>query len=69
MAEGKSSPDSKVKFQDNAGEKPNLIKHVPTQKYNRKEIQKRLVVENWMDEQLKDLYQTEVGVCMRVCII
>ena len=29
----------------------------PTQKYDRKEIQKRLDVENWMEEQLSQLYE------------
>jgi len=33
----------------------------PTQKYDRKEIQKRLDIENWMDEQLRDLYDCEVS--------
>lgn len=58
MAEG--SPSSKVKFSEDGSEKPNLVKHVPTQKYNRKEIQKRLEIESWMDEQLKGLFETDV---------
>ncbi|KAI6646939.1 Protein phosphatase 1 regulatory subunit 14B-like [Oopsacas minuta] len=33
-----------------------MLKHHPTQKYNRKEVQKRLVVEAWMDDQLRSLY-------------
>ena len=32
-------------------------KQQPTQKYDRKEIQKRLDIENWMEEKLADLYQ------------
>ena len=32
-------------------------KQQPTQKYDRKEIQKRLDIENWMEEQLADLYE------------
>ena len=33
------------------------LKQQPTQKYDRKEIQKRLDTETWMEEQLLDLYQ------------
>ena len=36
------------------------MKHVPTQRYDRKEIQKRLDLESWMDDELKQLYD-EVG--------
>ena len=32
-------------------------KQQPTQKYDRKEIQKRLDIESWMEEQLADLFQ------------
>ena len=49
-----------MKFLEDNGDRPTLVKHVPTQKYNRKEIQKRLDIENWMEEQLKELYQSEV---------
>jgi hypothetical protein len=59
MAEG--SPSSKVKFLDDNLDRPTLVKHVPTQKYNRKEIQKRLEVETWMDEKLKDLFESDVS--------
>ena len=31
----------------------------PTQKYDRKEIQRRIDIENWMEEQLTDLYQVK----------
>ena len=41
------------KFKDDAGDKPCPIKYVPTQRYDRKEIQKRL---DMMDNQLKELY-------------
>ncbi len=61
-----NSPSSKVKFTDDSGEKPALVKHVPTQKYNRKEIQKRLDIETWMDEQLKDLFDSEVSGCATI---
>lgn len=36
-------------------------KQQPTQKYDRKEIQKRLDIESWMDEQLRDLYECDVS--------
>ena len=32
-------------------------KQQPTQKYDRKEIQKRLDIESWMEEKLADLFQ------------
>ena len=61
MAEGASrSPASKVKFIEGEHERPNFVKQVPTQKYNRKEIQKRLDLESWMEEQLGELYESEV---------
>lgn len=59
---GEPSPTSKVKFLDESGDKANLVKHVPTQKYNRKEIQKRLDIESWMDDQLRYLFDTESDV-------
>lgn len=61
MAEG--SPSSKVKFIEDGSDKPHVVKHVPTQKYNRKEIQKRLDIESWMDEQLKELFDSDVRLC------
>ena len=67
MAGSEASPGSKVKFQDDTGERTTLIKHVPTQKYNRKEIQKRLEIESWMEAQLKDLFQSDV--CLFVCVV
>lgn len=66
MAEG--SPSSKVKFVEDNSEKPNFVKHVPTQKYNRKEIQKRLEIESWMDERLKELFETDVCMCVHACV-
>ena len=54
-----NSQSSKVQFKDDAVEKPYPMKHVPTQRYDRKEIQKRLDLESWMDEQMKELYQGE----------
>ena len=43
------------------GENKPRLRQQPTQKYDRKEIQKRLDVENWMDEQLRDLFDCEVS--------
>ena len=41
-------------------------KQPPTQKYDRKEIQKRLDIENWMDEELKRIYAVEVTLRFRM---
>ena len=60
MASSSPSASTKVKFIEQDQEKTTTVKHVPTQKYNRQEIQKRLEVEEWMDDNLKDLYQTDV---------
>jgi len=62
MADGQPSPTSKVKFLDNYEDRTTAIN--ATQKYDRKEIQKRLDVESWIDDQLRELYGAEVS---RVC--
>lgn len=36
-----------------------------TVKYNRKELQKRLDVEKWIDDRLDRLYLGQVGACFR----
>lgn len=59
MADHPITP-TKVQFPDDVSEKPNL-KHVPTQKYDRKEISKRLEIESWMEAELKELFETEVS--------
>ena len=53
-----AEPSHHVQFPEGmkAEERPKP-KQQPTQKYDRKEIQKRLDIENWMEEQLADLYQ------------
>lgn len=52
-----NSPSSKgVQFKDDTADKPYPMKHVPTQRYDRTEIRKRLDLETWMDDQLKELY-------------
>ena len=64
-----SSPQKSgsVQFKEDAVEKPYPMKHVPTQRYDRKEIQKRLDLENWMDDKLKELYDgDEVSTCRLV---
>jgi hypothetical protein len=48
-----------VSFSGDVPEKKSS-KQPPTQKYDRKEIQKRLDIENWMDDELKRLYRDEV---------
>ncbi|KAL5474808.1 hypothetical protein EMCRGX_G026821 [Ephydatia muelleri] len=51
---------TKVQFDDCVWEPKNKHKaQPPTQRYDRKEIQKRLDVENWMDEQLRILFDCE----------
>ena len=53
---------SHVQFAAEAlGESKPRLRQQPTQKYDRKEIQKRLDVEDWMDEQLRDLFDCEVS--------
>ena len=47
--------------------KPRL-KQQPTQKYDRKEIQKRLDIESWMDEQLRELFECDVSGVNCVCM-
>ncbi len=58
MADSSTTP-TKVQFPEDLSEKPNL-RHVPTQKYDRKEISKRLEIESWMEAQLQELFETEV---------
>lgn len=60
MADKGVSPTKHIQFPDDLSDKPNL-KHVPTQKYDRKEISKRLEIESWMEAQLKELFDTEVS--------
>ena len=46
---------------DGEGPETRTKKQPPTQKYDRKEIQKRLDIETWMDEEMQRLYQVEDG--------
>ena len=50
-----SGSEKSVKFMNTVLDRTGLKQH-PTQKYNRKEVQKRLVIEAWMDERLRSLY-------------
>lgn len=52
---------TRVQFMDGLGEPKAKLRQQPTQKYDRKEIQKRLDIESWMEEQLKDIFDCEVG--------
>ena len=62
QTDSSSAAKGTVQFKEDAIEKPYPMKHVPTQRYDRKEIQKRLDLENWMDNELKQLYDgDEVG--------
>ena len=57
-----SSPATKgsVQFKEDAMKDP--MKRVPMQRCDQKEIQKRLDLENWMDDELKQLCDgDEVG--------
>jgi len=56
-----SSPSSKVKFLEGDVDKASYAKQVPTQRYDRKEIQKRLEIESWMEAELQNLYEGPVG--------
>ena len=62
------SPTGKVQFTEGVGDRPHPIKHVPTQRYDRREIQKRLDVESWMDTALRALYDCD-EVRLRACVM
>lgn len=61
MMEDDPDAPARVQFVDSIADPKPRMKQQPTQKYDRKEIQKRLDIENWMDEQLRDLYDCEVS--------
>ena len=61
MADCEPDSPTRVQFAESISDSKPRLKQQPTQKYDRKEIQKRLDIENWMDEQLRDLYDCEVG--------
>lgn len=58
--DGEIDSEGHVQFTDEVLEPKQRKKVELTQRYDRKEIQKRLDIEHWMDEQLKCLYQCEV---------
>lgn len=61
MADSDPDTPTRVQFAESISDPKPRLKQQPTQKYDRKEIQKRLDIENWMDEQLRDLFDCEVG--------
>ena len=54
---------TKVQFDECVGESKNKKALPPTKRYDRKEIQKRLDVENWIDDQMQDLFDCKVRGC------
>lgn len=66
MADGDAS-DGRVQFsEESVAEAKSKRRLELTQRYDRKEVQKRLDIENWMDQQMKNLYECEV--CSIICI-
>ena len=57
---------TRVQFAEGLAEPKPRARHQPTQKYDRKEIQKRLDIETWMDEAMRDLFDCEVSFHMEV---
>ena len=60
MADTSSHPATTptgVHFPEGVLEERPKPRQQPTQKYDRKEIQKRLDIENWMEEKLSELYE------------
>ena len=60
MADTSSHPPTTptgVHFPEGILEERPKPRQQPTQKYDRKEIQKRLEIENWMEEKLSQLYE------------
>ena len=64
MASAEVSSPTKVKFDADDMEKAQKARQPPTQRYDRKEVQKRLDIEQWMDDQLKLLFGCQVGLCV-----
>ena len=73
-SEDMSGHDARVQFSEDTTPEPKSRRKVElTQRYDRREVQKRLDIENWMDEQMKGLYECEVSSIsqdrpLRVCI-
>lgn len=64
MAESEEADggDVRVQFSDEITAEPKSKRKVElTQRYDRKEVQKRLDIEDWMDKQMQSLYECEVG--------
>ena len=60
MASAEVSSPTKVKFDADDMDKVRT-RQPPTQRYDRKEVQKRLDIEQWMDDQLKILFGCQVS--------
>ena len=60
MASAEVSSPTKVKFDTDDVIERQKLRQPPTQRYDRKEVQKRLDIEQWMDEQLKRLFGCKV---------
>lgn len=56
MASAEVSSPTKVKFDTDDVIERQKQRQPPTQRYDRKEVQKRLDIEQWMDDQLKILF-------------
>lgn len=60
MASAEVSSPTKVKFDTDDVIERQKQRQPPTQRYDRKEVQKRLDIEQWMDDQLKILFGCKV---------
>ena len=61
--------DGRVQFaEENVAEAKSKRRLELTQRYDRKEVQKRLDIESWMDQQMKSLYECEVCVIWLACM-
>lgn len=60
MASAEVSSPTKVKFDTDEVIDRQKLRQPPTQRYDRKEVQKRLDIEQWMDDQLKRLFGCKV---------
>ena len=63
MASAEVSSPTKVKFDAEDVDKVRA-RQPPTQRYDRKEVQKRLDIEQWMDDQLRILFGCQVCLCV-----
>lgn len=57
-----------VEKQDDEDKTPKKLGKL-TVKYNRKELQRRIKLEEWIDTQIQELYQTKVRILLLLLII